>query len=50
MSKKKKFKVYGIYDTETCNIGDGNETRAYPILFIYNDVSNIDVKDYQFDS
>lgn len=50
MSKKKKFKVYGIYDTETCNIGDGNESRAYPILFIYNDVSNIDVKDYQFDS
>ena len=50
MFKKKKFRIYGIYDTETCNIGERNETRAYPILFIYNDVSNIDIKDYQFDS
>lgn len=46
---KKPFRIYGIYDTETCNIGVDNETRAYPILFIYNDVHTIDLKDYVFD-
>lgn len=45
---KKQFKIYGIYDTETCNIGEGNETRAYPILFIYNDIGGIDLTDYKF--
>lgn len=46
---KKQFRIYGIYDTETCNIGEGNNTRAYPILFIYNDVHNIDISKYIFD-
>lgn len=48
--EKKPFRIYGIYDTETCNIGTGNETRAYPILFIYNDVHNIDIADYVYDT
>lgn len=47
---KKSFKIYGIYDTETCNIGVGNDTRAYPILFIFNDVHNIDIGDYVVDN
>lgn len=47
--KDKPFRIYGIYDTETCNIGKDNETRAYPILFIYNDVHTINLADYVFD-
>ena len=48
MRDTRKFKVCAAYDTETCNYGDGADTRAYPILFIVNDFRMIDVKNYVF--
>ena len=44
--KKIVFKVVGAYDTETCNIGRGTGTRAYPILFIYNDFTDVPLEEY----
>lgn len=40
------WRVVGAYDTETCNIGRGFDTRAYPILFIFNDVSSVPINEY----
>ena len=41
-----KYVISAIYDTETCNIGENEETRAYPILFIDNDIRDIDLYNY----
>ena len=47
--KRKKLELAAIYDTETCNIGEGENTRAYPILFIDNDIRGIDLREYEPD-
>lgn len=48
MAKKRKtYRIVGIYDTETCNIGKHNNTRAYSILYIDNDVRNVDIYKYE---
>ena len=47
--KRQKFIMCAVYDTETCNVGEGAETRAYPILFIDNDIRDIDLYDYEPD-
>lgn len=44
--KHPKLVLAAIYDTETTNIGDGENTRAFPILFIDNDIRDIDLYDY----
>lgn len=52
MSEKKErlpYKVVAAYDTETCNIGVGEDARAYPVLFIFNDVSGCPIEDYEPD-
>lgn len=51
-SKKRKlrerpvYRVVAAYDTETCNIGVGSETRAYPILYILNDFADVPLAEY----
>lgn len=35
-----------IFDTETTNIGTGAETRAYPILYIFNDMRHTSLESY----
>lgn len=47
--KRKPLRLAAVYDTETCNIGEGENTRAYPILFIDNDIRNISIYDYKPD-
>ena len=44
-----KLVLASIYDTETTNIGDGENTRAFPILFIDNDIRDIDIYNYEPD-
>lgn len=46
MKDRKEFKVAAIFDTETTNIGEGAETRAYPILYIFNDLRNTPLESY----
>lgn len=41
------YRIHTIYDTETCNIGDGADTRAYTILYIFNDVSRVELAAYR---
>lgn len=48
--KRVEYTICAIYDTETCNIGEGNKTRAYPILFIDNDIREIDLYNYEIDT
>lgn len=47
---RKPFKITTVYDTETCNIGSGEDTRAYPILYIFNDVKECQLIDYEPDN
>lgn len=47
--KRIKYQLCAVYDTETCNIGQGNQTRAYPILFIDNDIRDINLYEYEVD-
>lgn len=52
MKRKKepiKWRIAGAYDTETCNIGTGFDTRAYPVLFIFNDLTSAPIEDYEPD-
>lgn len=50
MMKRKKFKIAAIFDTETTNIGEGAETRAYPILYIFNDLRSTPLESYTPDT
>ena len=50
MIKRKEFKIAAIFDTETTNIGEGAETRAYPILYIFNDLRNTPLESYTSDT
>ena len=46
MKERKDFRVAAIFDTETTNIGEGAETRAYPILYIFNDLRSTSLETY----
>lgn len=44
---RRKFTIVSVYDTETCNVGEGENTRAYPVLFIDNDIRDKDLYNYE---
>lgn len=46
MKARKEYRVAAIFDTETTNIGEGAETRAYPILYIFNDLRDTPLESY----
>lgn len=50
MKARKEYRVAAIFDTETTNIGEGAETRAYPILYIFNDLRDIPLESYDPDT
>lgn len=50
MKAHKEYRVTAIFDTETTNIGEGAETRAYPILYIFNDLRDIPLESYDPDT
>ena len=50
MKEHKEFRIAAIFDTETTNIGDGAETRAYPILYIFNDLRATPLESYTPDT
>ena len=45
--KKNQFTIAAIYDTETTNLYEGPKSRAFPCLFIVNDIRGVDLTDYQ---
>lgn len=45
--RRLEYAIASIYDTETCNIGNDETARAYPILFIDNDIRDIDLYNYE---
>lgn len=47
--KRPTYKVCAAYDTETARIHDGSESRAYPILYIVNDLRECDLREYEPD-
>lgn len=47
--KKKEYSLAAIYDTETSNIGEGVKTKAICILYIFNDIRKINLRNYQPD-
>ena len=49
MGSRKPFKVAAVFDTETTNIGEGAETCAFPILYIFNDLRNTSLESYNPD-
>ena len=46
MRAKQQYTIAAIYDTETTNMYDGVQSRAFPCLFIVNDIRGIDLSDY----
>ena len=50
MKTRKEYRVSAIFDTETTNIGEGAETRAYPILYIFNDLRDTPLESYTPDT
>lgn len=50
MKARKEYRVTAIFDTETTNIGEGAETRAYPILYIFNDLRATPLESYTPDT
>lgn len=49
--KRRKFALACVYDTETTNYLPRNErdlrmTRAFPVLFIDNDIRDVDIINY----
>lgn len=46
MTARKDFRLAAIFDTETTNILHGAETRAYPILYIFNDLRDTSLESY----
>lgn len=50
MKARKEYRVAAIFDTETTNIGEGAETRAYPILYIFNDLRDVPLESYDPDT
>lgn len=55
--RRRKFVLCAIYDTETTNYldaeskrnGNVENTRAFPILFIDNDIRDVSIADYELD-
>lgn len=50
MKERKEFRIAAIFDTETTNIGTGAEMRAYPILYIFNDLRDTPLESYTPDT
>lgn len=44
---KEQYRVCGAYDTETCNIKDGDVWKAFPILYQVNDLRDVDLSQYE---
>ena len=50
MDDKKGFRVVGVFDTETTNIEiTPGEWRAFPVLYICNDLRGVELTDYSPD-
>lgn len=48
--RKPQFKIAAAYDTETCNIcidERENQWRAYPVLYIVNDIRGCNLRSYE---
>lgn len=50
MKTRKEYRIAAIFDTETTNIDEGAETRAYPILYIFNDLRDVPLESYTPDT
>lgn len=46
MGFKTQYTLAAVYDTETTNMYEGVQSRAFPCLFIVNDIRGVDVADY----
>lgn len=46
---KKQYTICSVFDTETTNIGKGVETKAFCILYIFNDIRLKNLKQYEPD-
>ena len=44
---KKPYQIACFYDTETTTIGEGSNVRAFPYLFIFNDVRECGIVGYK---
>ena len=45
----RRYRIAAIYDTETANVGDGDNTRAYQVCYMFNDVRRVDIAAYEPD-
>ena len=38
--------IAGAYDTETTTLGERTEARAFPCVYICNDLTGVDLREY----
>ena len=44
---KRPYKIYGVFDTETSHTDASRvDSPSFPMLYIFNDVSNLDITTY----
>ncbi len=46
---KKQYVICASFDTETTNYGKDKDSRAFTILYIFNDLRFVNLKTYQLD-
>lgn len=44
---RKVYKLASVYDTETTTLLNGAESKAFCYLYIFNDLTKIEIKDYE---
>lgn len=49
MRVSKQYYICAAFDTETTNYGVGKDTHAFTILYIFNDLRFVDLKNYKID-
>ena len=46
---QRPYRIWGAYDTETCNLQVRGVHRAYPVLYIFNDLHACSMDTYEVD-
>jgi hypothetical protein len=48
--QKQRMQVMSVFDTETTNIIDGSNSKAFAVLYIFNDLRYVDISKYDTNS
>lgn len=41
------YKIFSSFDTETCNVGSGDQWSAYPVAYMFGDLYHLNISEYK---